>query len=117
MLGSVGLNSVLQCLDSLEKEGGEKGRKEQRRGRKGKEGKMEEKKRKEERGIFNLGRPMPACLPSFLTSVMYDHEPAGRMGTRREGGRGRDFIFKVCGVPSFVHATQCHCYLEFFTPY
>lgn len=114
MLGSVGLNSVLQCmgLDSLEKQGGEKGRKEQRR--KAKEGKREEKERKEESGIIQPGQPY-ACLPSFLTPVMYDHEPAGRMGTRREGGR--DFIFKVHMVPSFVHATQCHCYLEYFTPY
>lgn len=67
MLGSVGLNSVLQCmgLDSLEKQGGEKGRKEQRRRRKEKEGKREEKERKEERGIIQPGQPY-ACLPAFL---------------------------------------------------
>lgn len=87
------------------------------KGRKGREGKREGKERKGERGISNLGRPMPACLPSFLMSVMYDHETPGRTGTRREGERGRDFIFKVCGVHSFVHATQCHCYLEYFTPH
>lgn len=38
-------------------------------------------------------------------SVVDDHEPVGRKGTRREGERWKDHTFKVCGVAAVVCTT------------